>query len=450
MNKQRFNAPVLGLINFRTGMPFQQNFPEPAAPPTQDEFLQMIQTRFAEELNKRGFLNKEGVEAYVNSRIEGMNLDALRSADKEQLETKIRTLAEQLDRQARSITSGEKRNYIREMLTDNGEDMEKMWIEAKRNAGGSRALEFNVRAAATMTLTNTLDDTAVPDDILESFSIDQFVPKRYGQQYIYEIAQRTILAEITQYKTWLEEGSEQGAFALVAEGGLKPLVSKALVRNVATFDKIAGKYVITEEFAKFRREAYSIIQRLIQDKLVRDYSQIIVTAINTVAVGYTGTPLDGTVDDPNDFDALAAIVLQGQLLNFNIDTVVLNPATLWALRVKKDAEGRYLFPVTVDANGIPALIGLRVVTSTYQTAGYATAAESGLYKIEEEPVQIRVGYGIDYTITGGNVTAISSDFDTNRQRVIVEMFFNHWLATNHIGSIVRAQLSTVKTALAAA
>jgi hypothetical protein len=109
----------------------------------------------------------------------------------------------------------------------------------------------------------------------------------------------------------------------------------------------------------------------------------------------------------------------------------------------------------MDANGITTLMGFRVITSTYQTIGSFTLGESGLFKIEEEPISIRIGYGINVvtatqTATGGAgtvVTAVDSDFDTNRLRLIVETWFNDWLPTPYIGAYVKVPFDTVKAAL---
>jgi len=311
----------------------------------------------------------------------------------------------------------------------------------------SGVLKLDIKAAANMTTDNTIDEStfSIPADLIESFSIGAFAGKRYGTQYIQNVADVTTVANLPQYKTWLEEGSEQGAFAIVSEGGLKPLVSYDLVRNKAESKKIAGKYVITEEFAKFRQEAYTIIRRLIMDKMVRDYSALVTADFNTASVAYTGTTLDGTIAAPNDFDAIGAACAQAQSLNFNPNVLVLNPQDAWRIRLNKSTTGEYLFPV-VTMDGQTQLFAMNLVTTTYQTAGTFTIAEAGLFKIEQEALTVRIGYGI--TVTGSNpVTQVVSDFDNNQMRVIVEMFFMDYLPTPYAGSIVKDTFANVKTAL---
>lgn len=312
---------------------------------------------------------------------------------------------------------------------------------------GKGDLKLDVKAAANMTTANTIDETtnSIPADLIENFTIGAFAEKRYGNQYIQNIADVTTVSNIVQHKTWLEEGSAQGAFAIVAEGGLKPLVSYDLVRNFAKAKKVAGKYVVTEEFVKFRQEAYNIIRRLIMDKMVRDYSALVTADMNAEAVAYTGSTLDDTIVAPNDYDAIGAAAAQAQSLNFNPNVLVLNPQDAWRIRLNKSTTGEYIFPVTT-ADGTSQIFGFQLIVSTYQTAGTFTLAESGLFKIEQEAITVRMGYGI--TVTGSSpVTQVVSDFDNNQMRVIVEMFFLDYLPTPFTGSIVKDTFANVKAAL---
>lgn len=312
---------------------------------------------------------------------------------------------------------------------------------------GKGDLKLDVKAAANMTTANTIDETtnSIPADLIENFTIGAFAEKRYGNQYIQNIADVTTVSNIAQHKTWLEEGSAQGAFAIVAEGGLKPLVSYDLVRNFAKAKKVAGKYVVTEEFVKFRQEAYNIIRRLIMDKMVRDYSALVTADMNAEAVAYTGSTLDDTIVAPNDYDAIGAAAAQAQSLNFNPNVLVLNPQDAWRIRLNKSTTGEYIFPVTT-ADGTSQIFGFQLIVSTYQTAGTFTLAESGLFKIEQEAITVRMGYGI--TVTGSSpVTQVVSDFDNNQMRVIVEMFFLDYLPTPFTGSIVKDTFANVKAAL---
>ena len=420
-----------------------------------DALLTQMKEAAKSEIETRGYQNADAVKASIDTHLTGLNLDALRAyeADKTKMETTLKNLASQAEKleQRSTLTPNMDVQFdaLQTLLDANKDEIQKRFA----NPENKTEVKFNLRAAAVMSTTNTIDNTtkSVPVAMLDSMSMASFVPTRRGTQFISDIADRTVVNKISLYKTWLEEGTEEGAFAIVGEGGLKPLASDGVVRNFAKAKKIAGKYVVTEEFAKFFEEAYTIIKRLINDKMIRDYSALLVVDLNAQAVGYTGTALDDTIVAPQDYDAIAAVASQIMSLNFIPNVLIVNPADLWRIRLTKDNEGRYLFPVQNSSTGGIDMFGFEVVVSTYQTAGSFTLGEKGLFKIEEEPITVRMGYGIDTTsatVSGTSViTSVTSDLDTNRMRVIVETFFNDWIATPYIGSYVKASFATVKAAL---
>lgn len=405
------------------------------------------------QLEKIATDTKEAVDSKVKTALDPIEKKAAdleaqlteKSAKMDTLEAAMRTQGDVITALKNASTPSEPKDLNLEAIIQKAmPDIEKLYN--KRENGTEFVLD--VKAAAIMTTDNTtnFDTFTIPNTLIESMSMAEFAGKRYGRQFIADVADVNTVSEMTQYTTWLQEGNEQGAFAIVAEGGLKPLVSYDLVRNFAEAQKIAGKYVVTEEFAKWRQNAYTIIRRLIQDKLIREYSALITTGINAAAAGYTGTTLDDQIVAPNDYDAIGAVSAQIESLNFIPNVLILHPQDKWRMRLAKDSDNRYLFPVVTE-DGTTRIFELQLITSTYQTPGFFTIGESGLYKVEQEAIQMRMGYGIDVTTVGGNVTAVTSDFDHNRFRVILEMFFKQWLPTPYIGSFVRAQFSTVKAAL---
>lgn len=320
---------------------------------------------------------------------------------------------------------------------------------------GQGEIRLDTRAAAVMTTDNTIttDPVNIPEELIESFSIGAFVPKRQQRDYVFDLAYRRTVAKISQFKTWLEEGSEQGGFAVVAEGGLKPLVSTALVRNHSEYRKVAAKQVVTEEFAKFRAEAYTIIQRLITQKLLRDYADILTTSLLSDAAAYVASALDGEYANPTDYHAIAAVAAQIEALNFVPDMLVMNPQDKWRIGMTQDQQGQFYLTIpVVDPSGQTRMMGFTLRTSNKVAVGNFLLGEAGLWEIEDEPITIRMGMGIQVTggtsNGGGNVTDVQSDLDHNRFRIIAETFFHNYIATNNEGSFVYASFDTVKALLA--
>lgn len=405
--------------------------------------LTEIQAKVKTEIETRGYQNQDAVQAIINETLKDIKLDALRGFDAASIATSVRNIAAEVEKvkNNQNGAGAEKRNLFKELFEKRMKDIESVYHAR------SGEVKLNIRAAAIMDTTNTIDETAINalDDLVESFSEAAFVPKRYAREYIFDIASRTTTAEIDKYTTWLEEGDIEGAFAIVEEGAIKPLVSMTLVRNVATAQKVAGKYVVTEEFTKFRKRAYAIMQTLFRDKLMRDYAGLLTADLITAAASYVGTSLDGTYDDPTDWHAIGAVAAQIESLNFMPDVLIMNPQDKWrAILPQNGSIIPYAFVPVTGPDGVTRILGLKVFTSNKLNPGEAIIGESGLFKIEDEAITVRVGYGNE-----GNTDGVS-DFDLNQFRVIMETFFKDYIATNNTGSFVLFDIDAVKSALASA
>jgi len=338
----------------------------------------------------------------------------------------------------------EKTKTFNQLLDDNLEAIEKIFL---RKSGH---VTISLKAAAIMTTANTIDASVITGndgtDVTDNFRVDAFVPKRQDRQYIFDIADRVTVAEVPEYIIWEEEGDSQGNVALVSQGAVKPLVSFENVKNMSEYKKAAGKMVITEEFQKFKQRRYAIIRTLFNEKVLRDYQNQLTTYLLAAAASYIGTTLDGQFTNPTDFHAIGAVAAQLETLNYAPDTLIINPQDKWRIALQQDDQGRFFtnIPIT-GANGQVQMMSFRTITTNKMTVGSFMLGEGGLYKIEEEAVQIRIGYGV--TMNGGTA---ESDFDYNRLRIIGELFFHNYIASNNAGSFVVASFSDVKEALTAA
>jgi hypothetical protein len=424
----------------------------PPADSPEAKILEKIKGRVAEEVRSQGLTNGAAVEKAITETLKGLNLEALRAygTDKEGFELQVRNLAAEFAKipkagaaPAKVVRGAE----IKRVLDANWKDIETLM----RNKGTKGSVVLNVRAAVIMDMNDAITEPVdMPDDIIESFSLETFIKKRRPVEYLWELVSRRTVAAITEYKSWLEEGGEEGAFAIVAEGAVKPLMSKKLVRNFTKYRKIAGKRVYTEEFPKFRKEAFNIIEDLFNDKLMRDYNAVLVTSLLAKAATYVGTALDDQYTNPTDYHAVGAVASQMETLEFYPDLLIIHPQDKWRIGLSQNSSGDFFnasIPI-YNPSGNVSMLGFRVFTSTRMDIGWAILGESGLYKVEDEPIQIRLGYGIDVVKDiNGFVTDVSSDVDTNRFRIIAETFFHDWIGSEHLGSFVRFNFATVKAAL---
>jgi hypothetical protein len=449
--------------NFRTQC-YADDAPTAEEVAAENKLLDKIENRMKAVLAARGLddpanaTDADKLPAFMSA-LRGLNIDALRKIDEKFDADKVleglRNLAAKVDafeknKGASEAQRQERAFAIRQLLKDE-KTMEKIQRAFEGKQLGNDVV-LNCRAAVVMTTGTVVTDGDIPEDILNSFSVDAFIRKRRPQEFIWEIVSRRTVAKITEYKTWLEEGTEDGAFAIVAEGAVKPLVSKTIVRNTTKYRKIAGKRVYTEEFKKFREEIFNILEDLFNDQLQRNYNAILVTSLNTWAATYVGTAMDNQYDAPTDYHAIGAVAAQIEALDFVPDLLIINPQDKWRIGLQQATDGHFFIQVPfVNANGMLQLFGFRVYTSNRVTVGNFYLGESGLYKIEDEPVTIRMGYGIEVVKDAGgvNVVDVSSDFDNNRFRIIAETYFHNYVGTSHAGSWVYANFNTVKAALLA-
>lgn len=351
-------------------------------------------------------------------------------------------------KEAAAAVGGKKERTLKSWLHGIMPEVEKIFNARE----GSKT--FSSKAAVVMTSENVVDYSAMPDDVLDSFSLGGFVDKRRPREYVFDMANLSVVPEVEKYKVWEEEGDTEGAFAIVAQGALKPMTSYELVKNISTAQKVAGKYVVTEEFAKWRKNAYNIIQRLARNKMMRDFAAILTTDLLNDAAAYVSSALDEQYasDKVTDFHAIAAVAAQIEALDFFPDLLILNPQDKWRIGMSQDTTGQFYLTIPITSpTGQTTMMGFNVRTSNRVAVGNFILGESGLWEIEMEAVQLRVGYGL--TITGGtdngggNVTNVSGDFDNNRFRVILETYFHDYIASNNEGSFVYANFETVKEAV---
>lgn len=351
---------------------------------------------------------------------------------------KMEKMSESLKKQGEALTALKERGGLTQQYKGLRGAFEKNYdklVEAVK----SQKSGFSIKAVSEhdpdkiQTTANSITTTsgAILTDSVE-YNNEIFM-KRRGRQYIHDIANVTRVDEVPETFVFQEEGDETGAIAVVAENGLKPQVHLDLVRNQVNAKKAAGYIVVTEELMKWRTRVWAAIQRLFSDKVWRDYEKLLTTDMMTHATGYVSTPLDDTVENPTDFDAIIAAILQLETLNFRPDVLVVNPADKWKLAMTETKNGMFILPY-IQNGGEFGLLGLRVIISTEIEAGTFILGESGTWFIEEEAPQLRTGL-------------VNDDLIHNRMTIIGEIFFLSYVPSNNAGSFIKAKFTDVKEAL---
>jgi hypothetical protein len=262
----------------------------------------------------------------------------------------------------------------------------------------------------------------------------QFYTRRRDRQYIRDIADVSVVAELNESVVFEEEGSSDGSLAIVTENGLKPQVDLKVIRNIVNKQKAAAFIVVTEELMKFRTRLWANIQRLFNDKVRRDYENLLTTSLLTNVSQYISTDLNGSIKNPNHFDAIMAAMNQLEQLNFVPDTLVINPADKWRMMMTKSDIGTYILPY-VSNGGEFKVIPLRIITSTKVTAGNFLIGESGTWKVEEETPRLRTGL-------------VNDDLIHNRMTIVGEIFFISYVPSSNAGSWILGNYADIQEAIA--
>jgi len=356
--------------------------------------------------------------------------------DKEKTEKMFKSLEEQgeaLTKLKQEIKSGNGLNAIglKAEFDKNYDALVKAVKEQKQG--------FSIKADPDTIDQNLIHDRTVISTTTGANLIEQegrsteLYMKRRPYQYIADIADISIVANVPETFTFEEEGDEEGYIAIVDENGLKPQLQLKLIKNKVEAKKAAGFIVVTEELMKWRTRAWAAIQRLFRDKVMRDFHNKLTDTLLLNATSYIGTSLDGTILDANEVDAIVAVVAQLESLDFYPDVLVMNPVDKWKISLLKENGGAYLLPIVMQ-DGMIRIAQLRVITSNKVEVGKFLVGESGIWKVEREEPQLRTGL-------------VNDDLIHNRMTIVGEIFFLSYVPSNNAGGFVLANFDDVKESL---
>jgi polyhydroxyalkanoate synthesis regulator phasin len=374
---------------------------------TKDEALKVMDDKLKE------WAEKNGISA---EKIEKMS---------EALKKQGMALQEMKDRSVSAMPGGLKGLFLKNFDAIKKAVKERRQETFKANPDTIDAALLENRAAITTTTGATLTENNGEDSFLYM--------KRRDRQYIEDIADISVVAEVPETLTFEEEGDETGAIAIIGENGLKPQLRLKLVKNKVESQKAAGFIVVTEEMMKWRSRAWSAIQRLFRDKVMRDFRNLLTTSLIGNASAYVATPLDGTITVPTNFDAIIAAILQLEMLNFEPDTLVINPADKWKLAMTTTNNGMFILPY-IQQGGQFKLLGLQVITTNKVAAGNFLIGEAGIWKVERENPTFRTGL-------------VNDDLIHNRMTIVGEIFFLSYVPSNNAGGFIMGVFDDIKSAL---
>lgn len=336
---------------------------------------------------------------------------------------------EKMEKQQASAIADKTRFQLKKFVKDNHDAI----VKAIKNGEEFEGFTFSaVKAANSFTSASAMSNGTVTLPLAENFIVENDIAViRHPENFILDAIPNKQVAKVPQQVIRTEQATEEGAVAVVAEGGTKPLTSDTFVRTTTIRKKYAGRIEWSEEFELDNEMLFAEIERMFEDKVIRAWQDGLITTIQTNAVAYTTSVFDDTFPVPDN--ALAVIagqsVIQG--MYYMPDTVIMNPSDLFATLFTQDAEGRPLDKTYIKDGKIN---GMRVFSSYKIAAGSALVGESSVYQEWHSDYIFRVG-------------TYNDQFIKNQKTAIGEVFSLLRIANIDKPAWMLLNLATVKAAL---
>lgn len=230
---------------------------------------------------------------------------------------------------------------------------------------------------------------------------------------------------------WYDEVPKQGAFAVTAEGAVKPLVMYTFNRKSSDYRKAAGRAKLTEEFNNDFPRLVSTIKDLMATDCRNSMNDIILTDMIANASAYSNAGLSGQIDNADDWAAIAAAA--GQLGNsyYTPNVLVLNNNRGIISAASKDTTGQYVnyAPLLAEINAG----NLKVIKHPSVGIGKFFIGDGSVYKVLlKGDLIVRIGWSND-------------DFDKNQYTLIVEQFFYSYIPEARKAGLVYGDFAAIKT-----
>ncbi len=240
-----------------------------------------------------------------------------------------------------------------------------------------------------------------------------------------------------KFAIWFNESAKQGAPAVVAEGGTKPLVQYAYELKTSSYKKQAMLVAFTEEFALDFPKLQSEILRVSQVDLINAINAAILPNIVAAATAYDSGAAYKAAGDPiaapNDWDAIAAMAAQVETSTFSslANSAVVSTNKKYRMGTLKDQEDRWLNPPDVLNN-------IGIVSNPGQTGDNVLVGDLKQYNIMlRGGIIVRIGYN-------------GTDFAENKFSTVIEQYYFDYISDARKSAIVKGpDFAAVKAAISA-
>ena len=230
--------------------------------------------------------------------------------------------------------------------------------------GHSQSARFEIKA--DMTVGADFTGEVIAADRVPGYKFDPTRPVHIRQLLSIGSTQSDVVRYVK------ESGYTNGA-AIAAEGATLAQSDFDMTAVNANVKKIGTYFRISEEMLADTPQLTSYLSARAPEKLLEVEDVNILTGndlggiINSAPAFAAGDYAD-TVEAANQFDVIVASLNQLALLNYNADTILLNPTDFHKILLLKDTTNNYLKD-QVYGGLTPVFMGVRVVLNSAITAG---------------------------------------------------------------------------------
>ena len=401
-----------------------------------------IQTKFSEDLSKRGFITKEDAQkeaaASFTNQFKDVPLEALRELGKTGEDGKpaiMKMIADQgaklAELEGRTAANADKVPSIR-MQVRAWAEQNKAAIESIKNGEKAELKAMEIRTNSPMTPANTYSaGTYIPfPELLPG--INEIVrPQPIFWDYIKKGSRNSAAV------VFLNKTTPLGAAGFIGPGVAKPGISFQIASDTSVAKKIAANEKVATEilqdiegFATWLEQElqYQVYQKASLTLMSGVSSATVPAGIQTLSVAFTATGIATT--NPNNWDALIACVAQQRAGNLmGAVTAFVNPIDYANMKLAKAISQGQPF-IAPDP-------GVTIVQDNNIPVGYVQVALLDYYKVD-----IYKGYTVTYGWE-------NDDFTKNLITVIGEMRLHQYFSTNYTGAFIYDTFANIKSAITA-
>ena len=301
-------------------------------------------------------------------------------------------------------------------------------VKSEGKDGAVAAIE--IKSAGTMLESTNLNSSAY---LPVREVVPGFVDIASNQPLIEQYANTS--ATSSSNIVWVNKVNRDGAAAITAEGGVKPLIDFEFETETSTARKVADKIKISTEML----DDIDFVAAAIENELM--YQVSIATDTQLLTGDGTGTNLKGITEyapayvlttiettAPKKGDAIIAMAAQIKSLNFMASHVFMNTIDQANMMLEKDTDGQPIINRLAE-------LGLVVVASNNITVGSVLVADMSKYIVRNyKPFAISFGF-------------VNDDFEKNLVTVIGERRLHAYASDNNTNAFCYDTFDNVITAI---